>query len=174
MSIAEGKANRMSFDMKFKRLVEDAIVPTRAYNNDAGLDLYSLEDVEIRAGDFIPIRTGIAIQLPDETEDCFFEAQIRPRSSTFKNFQILIPNSPATIDFGYRGELIVPAFRPIGKSDVGPFSFISEPPVVIKKGDRFAQLVVNMIPKLQLWEVEELEDSHRGEKGFGSSGTGGE
>lgn len=166
------------YTVKIKRLSDDVQMPSFAYPGDAGVDLRAKEDVEIYPGEYSKVPTGIAIQMPEPTEHFHFEAHIRPRSSTFKNFNILIPNSPATIDHGYRGELIVPVLVPVLDKHLqfmyddkynGGIEYGGKP-VVIKKGERFAQLVINMIPNIVLEEVKKLDKTKRGTKGLGSSG----
>ena len=98
------------------------------------------------------VPTGIAIELPEG-----FEAQIRPRSGLALKHAITLPNSPATIDPGYRGEIRVILLN-LGKDDY-----------VVHRGDRIAQMIIARYESVE-WEEGELGDSTRGTGGFGSSG----
>lgn len=89
----------MNVEVKIKRVHADAILPMQANPGDAGMDLYSIEAVEIPAGVAKLIKTGIQIELPKGTE-----AQIRPRSGLALKHSVTVLNSPGTIDEGYRGK----------------------------------------------------------------------
>jgi dUTP pyrophosphatase len=140
--------------LEFARLRPDAVLPTRAYEGDAGLDLYSVEDAELAPGDRASLGTGIAVAIPDG-----HAGLVLPRSGLAARHGIALVNAPGLIDCGYRGELRVlllntdpdQAFR-------------------VKPGDRIAQLLVIALPLLELAERELLEDAARGLHGFGSSG----
>ncbi|EEA86205.1 dUTP diphosphatase [Peptacetobacter hiranonis] len=142
------------FELKIKKLNEDAIIPKFAHKGDAGMDLYSVSEVEIPAGETRLIKTGIAIQLPNMTE-----AQVRPRSGLALKHSITVLNTPGTIDEGYRGEIGVILINH------GKETF------VVEKHMKIAQMVVKPIYEVNVMEVEELTDSERGEGGFGSTGT---
>ena len=139
--------------IKIKTLHNDAKIPTYAKVGDAGCDLYAVEDYSICAGEVCLIRTGISINMPFGTE-----AQIRPRSGLAAKQKITIINSPATVDAGYRGEILVPLFN------------LSVKTVVILKGERFAQMIFAPVYKADFIEVKELDDSERGSGGFGHTG----
>lgn len=147
--------------LKVKKLREDAIIPTRNHRNDAGLDLYAPEDIEIEptkvSNNFIGvnvgkaiIETGIAIGI----EDGYF-GKIVGRSGLAFNKDIICWEG--TIDV-YRGELKVLLYNMTSK------------PYLIKKGDRIAQLVISKCALPSPVEVDELSDSDRGADGFGESG----
>lgn len=119
---------------------------------DAGMDLHSVETVTLQPGETKLVATGLAIELPPG-----FEAQIRPRSGLALKYGITLPNSPATIDPGYRGELRV-IMHNLGKQSFE-----------IKPGERIAQMVIARYEAVA-WEEGELGDSLRGDGGFGSSG----
>lgn len=142
----------------YKKLHENAIVPTYAHIGDAGADLYALTDdhITVPSGDTMLIPTGIALKIPGG-----YEAQIRPRSGMSLKTKIRIANAPGTIDSNYRGEIQVIVDNQ-GKA-----------PFIISKGDRIAQIVFNKVPTADFeeGEVETEEDNSRGEEGFGSSGT---
>ncbi len=140
--------------IRVKRLHPDAELPVYAHGpeEDAGLDLRALEDVllEPQAPGLIP--TGLAIELPPG-----YEAQIRPRSGLALRHAITLPNAPATIDPGYRGEIRVILLN------------LGTQPYQVRKGDRIAQMVIARYEAIE-WDESELGDSRRGEGGFGSSG----
>lgn len=156
--------------IKFKKLVPDAIVPKYAHQGDAGMDLYAAEDATIRHGEAELIHTGIAIALPDG-----YEAQVRSRSGLALKNKVFVLNSPGTIDSNYRGEIgvILANFGNMqeivnerGESFAyGPAEF------KVHKGDRIAQLVIAPVTKAELVEVAELDETDRGEGGFGSTGV---
>lgn len=139
--------------LKIKRVNKKAVLPSYAHDGDAGLDLSSMVDVTLNPGEQTVIGTGIAIQLQRG-----FEAQIRPRSGLASKFGISVTNSPATIDYGFSGELKVILIN-LGQNTYH-----------VAKGDRIAQMVINKLPSVEIVEVDELDDTERGEKGFGSSG----
>ena len=86
--------------LKIKRINDKARLPQYAHPGDAGLDLYSVENIEIDPKDTALVKTGIIIELPEENE-----AQVRPRSGLALKNQITVLNTPGTIDEGYRGEI---------------------------------------------------------------------
>jgi len=143
-----------SMKVRIKRLCDDAFLPVYAHGpaEDAGLDLRAAEDVMLPAGTPQLVSTGLAIELP-----AGYEAQIRPRSGLALKHAITLPNSPATIDPGYRGEIRVILLN-LGKEDYA-----------VHRGDRIAQMIVARYESVE-WEEGELGDSARGTGGFGSSG----
>lgn len=116
------------------------------------MDLHAVSAVSIEPGDTALVPTGLAIELP-----AGYEAQIRPRSGLALKHGITLPNSPATIDPGYRGEIRVILMN------LGRETF------VIQAGERIAQMVVARYEAVE-WEEGDLSDSVRGDGGFGSSG----
>lgn len=139
--------------LKINLIHEDAKMPHRANEGDAGLDLFSIEKKTIQSGETALISTGIQMELPQGTE-----AQIRPRSGLALKHAVTVLNSPGTIDEGYRGELKIILINH------GKESFI------VEEGMRIAQMVIAPVLNIRLEEVENLSDSARGEGGFGSSG----
>ena len=140
--------------VRIKRLRQDAFLPQYAHgpSEDAGLDLRAVEDRTLAPGVPELVPTGLAIEVP---AGC--EAQIRPRSGLALKHAITLPNSPATIDPGYRGEIRIILLN-LGKENY-----------VVHRGDRIAQMVVARYETVE-WEEGELNDSARGTGGFGSSG----
>ena len=137
------------------QLEEGAQVPTYAHDSDAAADLYALEDVEIPAHFYsVPVKTGVHIQLPEG-----WVAMVLPRSSIGAKTTLRLSNSQGVIDSGYRGEI-----RAI-YDNVGP------EPYQIHKGGRIAQMYIMPSYRFKAKEVDSLEDSDRGQAGFGSTGT---
>ena len=144
------------FDMRIrvKRLAATAALPEYAHGplEDAGMDLRATERVVLRPGAPALVSTGLAIELPPG-----FEAQIRPRSGLALKHAITMPNSPATIDPGYRGELRVILLN-LGAAEY-----------VVEAGDRIAQMIIARYEAIE-WDEGDLNDTVRGTGGFGSSG----
>ena len=130
------------------------LIPTKNNPDDAGFDLKSNEMVEIKPGERKLVKCGFAIEIPEG-----FEGQVRPRSGLAIKNGITIVNAPGTIDQNYRGEVCVILLN------------TGDKPFDIFKYDRIAQLVINEIPSVNLIVTDELTDTDRGEKGFGSSGV---
>jgi dUTP pyrophosphatase len=128
-------------------------VPTRAYAGDAGLDLSSCERVELAPGERALVGTGLAVAIPDG-----YAGFVQPRSGLATKHGISIVNTPGLVDSGYRGELRVALLNTDPRE-----------PFVVEAGMRIAQLVVVPIPEVDPVEVEELPESERGVRGFGSS-----
>lgn len=144
----------MEYNVKIKLINEDAILPLQAHPGDAGMDLFSVEDVVIESGQAALIATGIQLELPAGTE-----AQVRPRSGLALKHSVTVLNSPGTIDEGYRGEVKVILINH------GKEAF------KVEKGMRIAQMVIAAVAKVNIVATDELTASVRGEGGFGSSGT---
>lgn len=140
--------------IRIRRLSEEAQLPAYAHGpeEDAGMDLCAVAPVLLqpRVPQLVP--TGLAFEIPPG-----FEAQIRPRSGLALKYAITLPNSPATIDPGYRGEVRVILLN------------LGSEPYQIHKGDRIAQLVIARYESIT-WEETDLAPSTRGAGGFGSSG----
>ncbi len=130
------------------------MLPTYAHGpaEDAGMDLYALDAITLLPGIPAAVATGLAIELPPG-----YEAQVRPRSGLALKHAITLPNSPGTIDPGYRGEIKVIMLN-LGAREYQ-----------VSIGDRIAQLIIAKYEAVQ-WEEGELADSLRATGGFGSSG----
>jgi dUTP pyrophosphatase len=141
--------------IKIKRLHPDAQIPVYAHGpfEDAGMDLYAVEDVTLSPQVSKLVPTGLSIEVPPG-----YEAQLRPRSGLALKHAITLPNAPATIDPGYRGEVKVILLN-LGREDYA-----------VKKGDRIAQMVIAKYEAVEFEETTDLGDSNRGAGGFGSSG----
>ena len=140
-------------ELQITRLREDAVVPERAYDGDAGLDLAACEQVVLEPGERATVGTGLAVAIPPG-----HAGFVQPRSGLAARHGIGVVNSPGLIDAGYRGELRVVLLN----TDMRD-RFTVEP------GMRIAQLVVLELPQVELVEVAELPSSERGARGFGSS-----
>ena len=140
-------------DLPVSRLHEEATLPTRVYEGDAGLDLSANERVELGPGERALVGTGLAVAIP-----AGHAGFVQPRSGLAARHGISVLNSPGLVDAGYRGELKVVLLNTDRDR-----SFEVEP------GMRIAQLVVVPVPGVELVEVDELPDSERGARGFGSS-----
>jgi dUTP pyrophosphatase len=143
-----------SMRIRIKKLSPEAALPAYAHGpeEDAGMDLRSIEHVTLTPGVPRAVGTGLAIELPSG-----YEAQVRPRSGMALKHAITLPNSPATIDPGYRGEIRVILLN-LGQADY-----------IVNPGDRIAQMVIARYEAAE-WEEGQLGDSVRGDGGFGSSG----
>ncbi len=140
-------------DLPVRRLREDAVLPERAYSGDAGLDLAACDRHELAPGERAVVGTGLAVAIPDG-----YAGFVQPRSGLAARHGLSVVNAPGLIDSGYRGEIRVVLLN----TDTAE-TFVVEP------GMRIAQLVVLPLPGLELVEVDELPESERGVRGFGSS-----
>jgi dUTP pyrophosphatase len=140
-------------ELRVVRLRPEAALPAQAYPGDAGLDLAACERVELAPGERAVVPTGIAVAVP-----AGYAGFVQPRSGLAARAGITIVNSPGLIDPGYRGELEVVLLNTDRER-----TFVAEP------GDRIAQLVVVPVPAVEVVEAEELDESERGVRGFGSS-----
>jgi dUTP diphosphatase len=140
-------------ELAFRKLREDAIVPTRAYDGDAGLDLAACERAVIGPGERAMVGTGLAVAIPEG-----HAGFVQPRSGLASRHGITIVNTPGLVDSGYRGELRIILLNTDAREE-----FVVEP------GMRIAQLVVVPVVSAEPVEVEELPESERGVRGFGSS-----
>lgn len=140
--------------IRVQRLHSRAVLPQYAHGpgEDAGLDLCATDSVTLQPGVAGLVPTGLSIELPPG-----YEAQIRPRSGLALKHSLTIPNSPATIDPGYRGEIKVILLN-LGRA-----------PYTVQAGDRIAQMVIARYEAIE-WEEGALGESQRGTGGFGSSG----
>jgi dUTP pyrophosphatase len=129
-------------------------LPSRATAHAAGMDLVAAVDVMLAPGERKLVPTGLKVAVPEG-----YELQLRPRSGLALKHGISLPNTPATIDADYRGELQVILIN------FGSESF------AVKRGDRIAQMLVQRVETVSFREVEVLPESGRGSGGFGSTGT---
>lgn len=141
-------------DVKIKKLHPDAIIPSYKKSGDAGFDLHVVVDVAVPPGETALLPTGLAVAIPDG-----FEIQVRLRSGAALRTPLIIPNAPATIDSGYRGELGIIV------RNIGPEEFI------VRKGERIAQGILAPVACARFEVVENLPESERGGDGYGSTGN---
>ncbi len=141
-------------ELRVAKLKDEARVPARAHEGDAGLDLYACEAAHLGPGERWSVGTGVAVEIP-----AGHAGLVLPRSGIARDHGIALVNSPGLIDAGYRGELRVLLLN-------------TDPAEVfrVEPGDRIAQLVIAPIALAEPVEVEALGDSARGDGGFGSSG----
>ena len=141
-------------ELKVKKLVTEATIPTRGSVEAAGWDLYAAEDATINPGETIKISTGIAIALPENTFGAIFA-----RSGLATKKGLAPANKVGVVDSDYRGPVIVALYNH------------SKEERTVNAGDRIAQLVVLPYVPVDLTEVEELDDTERGDGGFGHTGV---
>lgn len=140
--------------LKFKKLTEMATIPKYATEGSAGFDLHSAEDIVLQPKETKIVKTGLSCEIP---VGC--EMQVRPRSGFAVENNILIKNSPGTIDSDYRGEIGIILYN---------YGIIA---VKISCGDRIAQGIISEYARVDIEETEELSETERGSGGFGSTGT---
>jgi dUTP pyrophosphatase len=140
--------------IRIQRIHPDAVLPRYAHgpDEDAGMDLIAVEEVTLDPQVPRMVPTGLTIELPPG-----YEAQVRPRSGLALKHAISMPNTPGTIDPGYRGEIRVILIN------------LGREPYTVHAGDRIAQMIVARYEAVE-WIEEALADSTRGQGGFGSSG----
>ena len=153
--LARGLRDMDRLTIRIQKNHPDARLPEFAHGprEDAGMDLFSAEEVILPPGGWASVGTGLSIELPPG-----YDGQVRPRSGLARKYGVTLLNAPGTIDPGYRGEIRV---LMINHGDQG---------YTIWPGDRIAQLVVGSYAAVD-WEVaEQLAESERGDGGFGSTG----
>jgi dUTP pyrophosphatase len=129
-------------------------LPAYATDGAAGMDVLAAEDVTLAPGARHAVATGLALAIPPG-----YEIQVRPRSGLALKHGISVPNTPGTIDCDYRGEVKVILINH------GAEAF------TVRRGDRIAQLVLSPVVRASWLKVDELDETQRGEGGFGSTGT---
>lgn len=151
----------------------DAKMPTYANPGDAGMDIYAIEDATIAPGQTVLMRTGIKVAVP-----LGYELQVRPKSGRALRTKLRVANTPGTLDSGYRQEVgvilenIEPFIRTAVVTEDGRLTNVEYgPSYTIHKGEKFAQLVLNAVPKVAWTQVESI-DSIEGGRGGGFGSTG--
>lgn len=145
-------------DVLVQMLDPDLPLPRYAHPGDAGADLCARTDITLAPHERALVPTGVALALP-----AGFAAFVHPRSGLALRHGLGMVNAPGTIDAGYRGEISVLLIN-----------HDPSEPVHIKRGDRIAQLVIQQVSTVTFHEVQVLPGSHRGDGGFGSTGTAGQ
>lgn len=141
--------------MTIKRLDEGLPLPSYAHEGDAGLDLYSAEDATLAPFERRLIATGVAVSIPEG-----YAGFVQPRSGLAIKQGLSLVNTPGLIDSHYRGEIKAIAIN-----------LDSQNQIEIRRGDKIAQLVIQPVARVELVEVVELDETVRGEGGFGSTGV---
>ncbi|MFU8890187.1 MAG: dUTP diphosphatase [Anaerosomatales bacterium] len=141
--------------LPIKRVDTDLPLPAYAHEGDAGLDLFAAEPITLRPFERGLVPTGIAVAIPEG-----YAGFVQPRSGLALRTGLSLVNTPGLIDSHYRGEIKVIAIN------LDP-----ETPITIERGDKIAQLVIQPVARVQLSEVESLDETVRGEGGFGSTGV---
>lgn len=139
--------------VQIQKIHEDAILPDYAHTGDSGVDLYSVENYTIPAGERILVKTGIKISMLEG-----YEAQVRPKSGLALKNGISVLNTPGTVDSGYRGEVGVILIN------------LSKEDYLVEKGKKVAQMVFARVERVDFEEVKELDETTRSDGGFGSTG----
>ena len=132
----------------------DLALPVYATDGAAGMDVVSAQDLMLAPGERAAVATGFAMAIP-----AGFEVQVRPRSGLALKYGVTCLNTPGTIDSDYRGEVKV------------ILANLGSEPFIIKRGDRIAQLVPAAVTRATLSEVSSLDETARGQGGFGSTGV---
>lgn len=140
--------------LTLKRLDPSLPLPRYAHVGDAGLDLYSAQSLEIQPGARVLIGTGIAVSIPEG-----YAGFVQPRSGLALRSGLSLVNTPGLIDSHYRGEIKLIAIN-----------LDREHPISIAHGDKVAQLVIQRVERVEIVEVETLDETVRGVDGFGSTG----
>ena len=144
-----------TIQLPIKRLDPSVELPSYAYSGDAGLDLRSAEELDLKPFERRLIATGLAIAIPDG-----YAGFVQPRSGLAYREGLSMANTPGLVDAHYRG----------GLKDCA-VNLDAEKTIHIERGERIAQLVIQKVPVVQLVEVDELDQTDRGAGGFGSSGV---
>ncbi|AVZ39357.1 MULTISPECIES: dUTP diphosphatase [unclassified Dietzia] len=140
--------------LRLRRLDTGLPVPSRAHPSDAGIDLYSAEDLVLEPGHRSLVGTGVSVAIPDG-----YAGLVHPRSGLAARAGLSIVNAPGTVDAGYRGEI-----------KVNLVNLDPSEPVRIGRGDRIAQLLIQRVELWEVLEVDELDQTARGDRGHGSTG----
>jgi dUTP pyrophosphatase len=140
--------------LRVRRLYERALLPSRAYPGDAGLDLHAVDGAVLAPGERVSVGTGLALEIPEGQAGL-----VLPRSGLAARHGITLVNAPGLIDAGYRGEIRILLLNTDPRETFE-----------VSAGDRIAQLVLVRVEAPLIAELEELAVSERGAGGFGSSG----
>lgn len=141
--------------VRFKKLTDTAVTPTKGSAFAAGYDLYADTDREIvvEPGDTVPFCTGIAMEIPDG-----YCGKIYSRSGLSTKYGICLANGVAIIDTDFRGNIRIPMHNE------------SDKPFTVMPHERLAQIIIEKVPEVMFYECDELTETDRGDGGFGSSG----
>ena len=139
--------------LMFKKEDKDAMLPTYAHPEDAGMDIFSNEEKIIPSKSWALVKTGFSMELPSN-----YEAQVRSKSGLTLKSGLIVLNSPGTIDENYRGEVGVILMN------------VSDNDYKVERYQKIAQMVINKVEHFKVVEVTEMSETNRGEGGFGSTG----
>ena len=142
-----------SIRLEVRRLQDDVELPTRAYDGDAGIDLVAAETHRMEPGERAVIGTGLSVAIP-----AGYAGLVLPRSGLAARHGLTIVNAPGLVDSGYRGEVRVVLLNTDATETF-----------TVESGMRIAQLLLVAVPEVDLVDVDELPESERGVRGFGSS-----
>jgi len=151
----DDQADPGTLQLRVRRLDADVAMPAYAHDGDAGMDLAASQDVVLPPGGRAAVPTGLALAVPDG-----WVGLVHPRSGLARRHGVTVANAPGTIDAGYRGEVLVLLVNLGGEE------------VVLRRGERVAQLLLQRVGRAEIVEVADLEDTTRGTGGFGSTGLG--
>lgn len=151
-NIIRGNYRMNKIEINVKKLNKNAIVPKYQTVGAAGFDFHCIEDIAIKPKQTMLVKTGLAMAIPQG-----YELQVRPRSGMSLKTKMRVSNSPGTIDCDYRGEIGIIVDN------------IGEETIKLKQFDRIAQGVLSQVPQADFNMVTELDDTARGEGGFGST-----
>ena len=140
-------------NVKIKKINSEAIIPKYAHEGDSGMDVYSINNYELKSGERKLIGTGLKVEIP-----IGYEIQVRPKSGLALKKGLTVLNTPGTVDSGYRGELGVILINHSNET------------YNIGKGEKVAQIILSKVEKMVLEETEELSSTERDVGGFGSTG----
>lgn len=164
----------MAQNVYINLISSNAIMPSYAHSNDAGMDIFASEDTYVKPGQSVLVPTGLKMAIPDG-----FEMQIRPRSGLSLNTLLRIPNSPGTIDSGYRDEIKIIVYNAstvsdsVDENDTYTTESKGNPQGIylIRRGDRIAQMVFASVSKAHLILIDSLDGiGNNRNGGFGSTG----
>lgn len=139
--------------LEVRRVHPDAVLPAYAHPGDAGLDLAGVATVTLAPGERAAVPTGLAVAIPPG-----WVGLVHPRSGLARRHGVTVANAPGTIDAGYRGEVQVLLVN------------LGDEAVTLSAGERIAQLVLQRVGTAEVVEVDQLDQTARGEGGFGSTG----
>lgn len=151
----DDQADPGTLQLRVKRLDADVPLPAYAHDGDAGMDLAASQDVVLPPGGRAAVPTGLAMAVPDG-----WVGLVHPRSGLARRHGVTVANAPGTIDAGYRGEVLVLLVN------------LGDEEVVLRRGERVAQLLLQRVGRAEVVEVDDLDDTTRGTGGFGSTGLG--
>lgn len=150
--------------LKVKRLTDTAVLPAKAHQSDAGFDICADENITINAGETVTVSTGLSVAIPEG-----YYGRLKGRSGL--TAKTLLRVQEGTIDANYRGEVKVICDIKIKFLERVIDGAVYAHNISIKRGQRIAQLIIQPLPTVEVEEVNELDDTDRGEGGFGSTGV---